>query len=108
MAKHAWKLDAYGEIDIFAYNEGYHNGPECVVCGVSFCEHCHPEFYYEECTGNTETVKRECEWCNGKETKLAEGEYTGLYMEGNTITAYGEGEAVIKINYCPNCGRILI
>lgn len=48
-----------------------------------------------------------CEWCNGKENKLAEGEYTGLYMTGNTITAYGEGEAVVEIKYCPNCGRNL-
>lgn len=38
--KHLWRLDEKGEIDIFAMDYGYCNGPVCRVCGHSFCVHC--------------------------------------------------------------------
>ena len=28
-------------IDVFGYEEGYHNGPRCVFCHKGFCEHCY-------------------------------------------------------------------
>ena len=41
---HEWKMkeeeDSAGEIDTFAFSHDLHNGPECVKCGYSFCEHC--------------------------------------------------------------------
>lgn len=59
---HVWKThrDIYPEdydedseygnsIDIFAYEMGYHNGPQCKKCGYSFCEHCLSEFDVPEC-----------------------------------------------------------
>lgn len=38
---HVWKIDddLKGEIDIFAFEVGFHNGPECVKCGYVYCHH---------------------------------------------------------------------
>ena len=48
--KHEWKKDRFGDIDYFAGMDfGLHNGPLCVRCGLSFCEHCEPEKYDSEC-----------------------------------------------------------
>lgn len=48
---HKWKLNDYnGGIDIFAY-EGHHcNGPECIKCGYSFCQHCTKGKALQNCT----------------------------------------------------------
>lgn len=68
-----------------------------------------------------------CDWCNNekyddtyygnsdfdKEFEIAEGSWTSLYMLHNSKTnkygmyASGDGEAVVNINFCPNCGRKL-
>lgn len=37
---HSWCLNDMGEIDLFAYESGFHNGPICEVCEFDFCEHC--------------------------------------------------------------------
>jgi hypothetical protein len=37
---HIWERCADGDIDIFAFDEGHHNGPVCSSCGYSFCHHC--------------------------------------------------------------------
>jgi len=39
-AGHKLKRDEDGEVDIFALESGTHNGPECVLCGDSWCHHC--------------------------------------------------------------------
>lgn len=39
-SEHTWEQGEDGYINIFAFEEGYHNGPKCVVCGYSFCHHC--------------------------------------------------------------------
>lgn len=48
MAHHQWKTLASGEIDHWVVEipdvGTEHNGPECSVCGFSFCEHCDEEF----------------------------------------------------------------
>jgi hypothetical protein len=51
MAKHKWKRLRSGEIDEFAVEGGFCNGPICVECGHSFCEHCQPEEWDSECPG---------------------------------------------------------
>jgi len=43
--RHRWKTDNFGKVDNFAFEHANHNGPVCVVCGKSFCEHCEPECY---------------------------------------------------------------
>ena len=58
---HVWKTnkDSYPEedgeygdmIDEFALSEGIHNGPECKICGYSFCMHCTDEFDIPKCKG---------------------------------------------------------
>ena len=73
--KHRWKQNSRGDIDYFAgVDVGYHNGPLCVKCGFSFCEHCDPDGYETECECPTET----CSECGA--------------------------EFDIRTNYCPNCG----
>jgi hypothetical protein len=51
---HVWKKDEDGEVDFFAMCEeqGFHNGPVCVNCGYSFCEHCHSGDL-KPCSGNS-------------------------------------------------------
>ena len=51
--KHKWQKLDNGEINTFsAYaTGGYCNGPVCVECGFSFCEHCNPKGYDTECHG---------------------------------------------------------
>jgi hypothetical protein len=39
-AGHVLQRDEDGSIDTFAFSEGYHNGPYCVTCHDSWCEHC--------------------------------------------------------------------
>lgn len=68
-----------------------------------------------------------CQWCNTKLysldyygkydfdvcQKIVDGDYTELSMLWNSKTnkfglyASGEGEAVVNIGFCPNCGRKL-
>ena len=49
--EHKWRLDENGEIDEFAYECDYHNGPVCERCYYSFCEHCNPDGYKDnDCT----------------------------------------------------------
>jgi hypothetical protein len=47
-AQHKWQI-RNGEPDIFAYAEGYHNGPKCIVCGYYFCQHCNPNGWNTSC-----------------------------------------------------------
>ena len=46
--KHIWRKTEGGEVDYFAFDFEYHNGPECEICGFHFCEHCYPEKFDEE------------------------------------------------------------
>lgn len=46
--EHDWERDEDGEIDEFAMNYEFHNGPMCKRCGYSFCEHCKPNGWNEE------------------------------------------------------------
>lgn len=46
--RHKW-MEEDGKIDAFAYSSGYCNGPMCERCYYSFCEHCNPGGWEEEC-----------------------------------------------------------
>ena len=48
-----------------------------------------------------------CEWCDGEEHCISRARWTRLLMSGKTITASGDENASVEINYCPNCGRRL-
>lgn len=50
--KHKWKKydNDEDEVDNFAgVDAGYHNGPLCVRCNFSFCQHCNPGGFETEC-----------------------------------------------------------
>jgi len=53
---HVWETNDNGAVDAFAMSAGDHNGPRCVVCGYSFCEHCQ-DMPSESCTGETQKEK---------------------------------------------------
>jgi len=40
--EHEWKRDIDGNIDEFAMEYAFHNGPVCKRCGYTFCMHCRP------------------------------------------------------------------
>ena len=77
-ATHEWEKDEKGQIDEWAMDIGFCNGPRCVRCGYTFCEHCNKDGW-----DNTDCVVDEirCPNC-GK-----------LLTEG--------------VNYCSNCGQSL-
>jgi hypothetical protein len=43
-AGHVLERDEDGDVDTFAYEYGYHNGPVCVNCQRSWCVHCEDSF----------------------------------------------------------------
>lgn len=47
--KHEWKKDRHGNIDLWAFEYEYHNGPQCERCGESYCEHCDPHYDSKPC-----------------------------------------------------------
>ena len=47
--EHRWELNSRGEVDEFAFSEGYHNGPVCVKCEQHFCIHCEGKAMGKDC-----------------------------------------------------------
>ena len=48
---HVWEKNDYNDnVNIFAYSNGYHNGPKCINCGYEFCQHCKCEINIPVCT----------------------------------------------------------
>ena len=59
---HAFLTNDYDDkIDHWQYEGGFHNGPRCVNCNMSWCEHCNPEIYEEQCPQNNIIVVLESE-----------------------------------------------
>lgn len=54
--KHNWEKDENGNINEWAWENGFHNGVFCVDCGESVCVCCNP-YYMEldDCTGPKES-----------------------------------------------------
>ena len=46
--EHDWERKENGEIDDFAFDGDYHNGPACKRCYYSFCIHCDPNGWNKE------------------------------------------------------------
>ena len=46
---HDWRLDHSGQIEMFAWEYGYHNGPVCERCWASPCVSCEPDWESDEC-----------------------------------------------------------
>lgn len=79
--KHVWQLDESGKIDmwvlVWVLDHGFHNGPRCVICRKTFCEHCTPDWKTTKC----DTEHYECSEC------------------GNI--------SLTKTAYCPSCGAVM-
>ena len=52
---HEWQKDEDDTVDIFAMDDGIHNGPKCVKCGYSFCHHC--DDFIPKCRATKEQSK---------------------------------------------------
>lgn len=39
-----------GGLDVFVMDYGYHNGPGCSSCGISWCHHCNGPDSIKECS----------------------------------------------------------
>jgi len=50
-AGHKLRRNEDGEVDNFVVSEGFHNGPGCLVCSESWCEHCACNREIEPCDG---------------------------------------------------------
>lgn len=46
--KHKWKTKDDGEVDEFAWDREFHNGPVCTICGFTPCVHCRPGWEDDE------------------------------------------------------------
>jgi hypothetical protein len=52
IVKHHWKLDEDGNIDEYAWDQGFHSGVVCVDCGTAVCTNCHPDYMdLDDCPG---------------------------------------------------------
>ena len=79
-SEHLWSRNKKGEIDMFAFESGYCNGPMCTRCYHVECEHCNPKWETEPeepCIVDEDI----CPTCN------------------NTIAVVG--------NFCLHCGQAL-
>jgi hypothetical protein len=60
---HVWRREEYDprEVDIFGFcsDDGFHNGPVCVVCGYGFCHHCNRNGPTADCPGEPEQTEDE-------------------------------------------------
>lgn len=88
--KHVWKRAEWNDnetIDTFALSEGYHNGPECINCGFSFCMHCvsnaNEIMNEHECYGGTQDAVYDMLYVNGKPTINA----PVIHLEDNVYMA---------------------
>ncbi|MCP4113804.1 MAG: hypothetical protein GY737_00080 [Desulfobacteraceae bacterium] len=53
---HVWEQEEdYEEVNFFAYNIDFHNGPRCVNCGYEFCHHCIDNENMKPCVCREET-----------------------------------------------------
>ncbi len=78
--EHDWQRDKNGEIDTWAYEYGYCNGPICTRCFRSECVHCNPEWETDP-TEYCIVDEDRCPTCN------------------NTIAVVGK--------FCIHCGQAL-
>ena len=71
--EHMWRMDG-DEVDTWAWDSEYHNGPICEVCGARPCVNCSPNWENTECYD----VSYRCSECNAHKKD--------------------------KTNFCPDCG----
>jgi hypothetical protein len=77
---HLWCRDKNGKIDLWAFEEGFCNGPVCTRCWHSECVHCNPEW---------------------------ETDPTSLCVVDKDICSACGSELKSKHKYCPDCGQAL-
>lgn len=80
--RHMWHRNKNGEIDEWAMEYEFHNGPVCEVCGCSICVHCSPDweneeckigyFICSECKQSTRSTTQYCPNCGAKMDKEVE------------------------------------
>lgn len=62
---HTWEKEESGEIDFWAFEYGFCNGPRCARCGATFCRNCVRDVDVElnrewDCV----VEENRCPWCD--------------------------------------------
>ena len=76
--KHKWKTKDNGEVDEFAWDREFHNGPVCMICSFTPCVHCRPG--WEDDEGCKEHFV--CSVCGTHEEKKYPYCHCGAKMDG--------------------------
>ena len=58
--EHMWRRDESGEIDIWAWDGDFHNGPLCKLCHSTPCIYCRPNWENSKC----DVTSYKCSECN--------------------------------------------
>lgn len=69
--KHNWRKDENGKIDLFAWENGFCNGPICEQCGETPCANCDPDYDDEKCVNEYHI----CPECGKRVTKTFSKNY---------------------------------
>lgn len=78
--KHKWETNGNGEVDEFAWDREFHNGPVCMICGFTPCVHCRPG--WEDDEGCKEHFV--CSVCGKHEEKKYPYCHCGAKMDGGS------------------------
>ena len=81
--KHRWRTKDNGEVDEFAWDREFHNGPVCTICGSAPCVHCRPG--WEDDEGCDEHFA--CSVCGVHEEKKYPYCHCGAKMDGGAENA---------------------
>ena len=78
--KHKWKTEDNGEVDEFAWDREFHNGPVCMICSFTPCVHCRSG--WEDDEGCKEHFV--CSVCGTHEEKKHPYCHCGAKMDGGS------------------------
>lgn len=104
--KHNWQKNDKGEIDKFAWSEGFHNGVFCEDCGHTECVLCNPNYDDDDSCPGPKPINTHRSACSHNKTirEIAYEKYKLSWMcsHGFTLSdlmrelhAYQEGDFIL-------------
>ena len=108
--EHMWKKDAEtGLVDEYAWEQGYHSGPVCELCGAHPCINCEPDwansrcdktsFKCSACGNHVKEEKNYCDFCGEKMIREKESKETVIPpgMQKYTVSIAVDGRADVHV-----------